>query len=210
MSIRVLVVDDHPVFRDGLAALVSSAEDFELAGTAASGPEAVDLATGADVVLMDLNMPGMSGIEATAAITSGPTPPAVLVVTMVDDDDTVMAAMRVGARGYVLKGATGVEIQAAIRTVATGGAVLGAGVATSLLSGEPRESRSTRHVDDLTSREREILEHLASGKNNKQIARELDLSLKTVQNYVSRLLEKLQVSDRTQAALLARDRHSLR
>lgn len=206
MSVRVLVVDDHPVFRDGLGALVASAEDLVLAGTAASGDEAVGLAgTGVDVVLMDLNMPGMSGIEATSAIAQLADAPAVLVVTMVDDDDTVAAAMRAGARGYVLKGATGAEILIAIRAVATGGAVLGAGLATALLHPTSSRSAAPDGVGELTAREREILEHLSRGQSNKQIARELDLSLKTVQNYVSRLLDKLQVSDRTQAALLGRD-----
>jgi DNA-binding NarL/FixJ family response regulator len=129
----------------------------------------------------------------------------VLVVTMVDDDDTVVAALRAGARGYVLKGAPGEEIVAAVRTVAAGGAVFGAGVAGQVLalSGTERKAAATED-DDLTERERQVLELVAEGMSNAQIARRLDLSLKTVQNYVSRILDKLQVSDRTQAALRAR------
>jgi DNA-binding NarL/FixJ family response regulator len=155
-----------------------------------------------DVVLMDLNLPSMSGIEATARIGALADPPAVLVVTMVDDDDTVLAALRAGARGYVLKGSTSDQIAAAIRTVATGGAVFGPGVAAQVLA--LGSSRKVSRPDGLTDREQEVLALLAEGMSNAKIARTLGLSHKTVQNYVSRILEKLQLADRTQAALHAR------
>lgn len=206
MSARVLVVEDHPVFRDGLVALLDALPDIEVAGVASDGLEAVAAvqAGRVDVVLMDLNLPGMSGLEATTLLSSEPTAPAVLVVTMVDDDDTVVAAMRAGARGYLLKGASGDEIAAAVLTVASGGAVFGAGVAAQILAaGRGERSRDTSSAYGLTDREREVLQLLAQGQNNRQIARSLNLSLKTVQNYVSRILDKLQVSDRTQAALRA-------
>ncbi len=209
MTIRVLIVDDHPIFRDGLAALLGSVPDIAVIGVAATGPAAIEVvqAGGVDVVVMDLNLPCMSGVQATANINSLPSPPAVLVVTMVDDDDTVVAALRAGARGYVLKGATGEEIAAAISTVAGGGAVFGAGVAAQVLALTSTAVASARHDSDgLTERERDILARLAEGASNTAIARSLGLSLKTVQNYVSRILQKLQVSDRTQAALKARDR----
>jgi DNA-binding NarL/FixJ family response regulator len=154
-----------------------------------------------DVVLMDLNLPGMSGVEATERITGESNAPAVLVITMVDDDDTVVAALRAGARGSVLKGAPGEDIVAAIRTVAGGGAVFGAGVAARVLS-LTAGSRSTAQPDSgLTERESDVLRLIAQGASNGQIARSLGLSLKTVQNYVSRILDKLQLADRTQAAL---------
>jgi DNA-binding NarL/FixJ family response regulator len=203
MSARVLIVDDHPLYRDALARLVESLPDLEVAGLACDGAEALNTveAGGVDVVLMDLNLPSLSGLEATGSIAALPEPPAVLVVTMVDDDDTVVAAMRAGARGYVLKGASSEEVAAAIRTVIAGGAVFGAGVAARLLA----HSRATEPGDgaELTAREREVLGLLAQGSTNKQIALALGLSLKTVQNYVSNILGKLQVADRTQAALRA-------
>jgi DNA-binding NarL/FixJ family response regulator len=207
VTIRVLIVDDHPIFRDGLAALLESLPDMDVTGLVTDGPEAIQAAQvgGIDVVLMDLNLPTMSGVQATARITAQPTPPAVLAVTMVDDDDTVVAAMRAGARGYVLKGATGEEIAAAIRTVAAGGAVFGAGVAAQVLALTSTATPVGRGLPDgLTDRERAILALLAEGASNTQIARSLGLTLKTVQNYVSRILHKLQVADRTQAALKAR------
>ena len=203
MSTRVLIVDDHPLYRDALARLVESLPDLEVAGLAGNGAEALNKveAGGIDVVLMDLNLPSLSGLDATGSIAALPEPPAVLVVTMVDDDDTVVAAMRAGARGYVLKGASSEEVAAAIRTVIAGGAVFGAGVAARLLA----QSRAPEPGDgaELTAREREVLGLLAQGSTNKQIALALGLSLKTVQNYVSNILGKLQVADRTQAALRA-------
>lgn len=212
MTVRVIVVDDHPVFREGLAASLASLPDMEVVGTAADGPEAVDLVArvSADVVLMDLNLPSMSGVEATSRIAVLPDAPAVLVVTMVDDDDTVVAALGAGARGYVLKGSSSDEIAAAVTTVAAGGAVFGPGVASRFLAA----SRVTQTRDSaghvamaarLTERESEILVLLAEGRNNQQISRALGLRVKTVQNYVSRILDKLQVTDRTQAALRARE-----
>jgi DNA-binding NarL/FixJ family response regulator len=212
MTARVIVVDDHPVFREGLAAALASLRDVEVVGTAGDGPEALDLVSrvASDVVLMDLNLPSMSGVEATSRIAALPDAPAVLVVTMVDDDDTVLAALGAGARGYVLKGSSSDEIGAAVTTVAAGGAVFGPGVATRFLAA----SRSTQKRDTvgdvalaarLTERESEILALLAEGQNNQQISRALGLRVKTVQNYVSRILDKLQVNDRTQAALRARE-----
>jgi DNA-binding NarL/FixJ family response regulator len=208
---RVLIVDDHPVFRDGLAALLRSLPDMDVVALAADGPDALDAVSthDIDVVLMDLNLKTTSGVDATAQITSGPNPPAVLVVTMVDDDDTVVAALRAGARGYILKGATGEEIATAVRTVANGGAVFGAGVATQVLAlNATGHAQLGTHTDDgLTEREREVLACIAEGASNAQIARMLGLTTKTVQNYVSRILDKLHVADRTQAALRARETH---
>jgi DNA-binding NarL/FixJ family response regulator len=207
VSTRVLIVDDHPLFRDALARLVQSAGDLEVAGLAADGQEAVEAAAagGVDVVLMDLNLPSVSGVEATARIVALDDPPAVLVVTMVDDDDMVVAVLRAGARGYVLKGASADEVAAAVRTVAAGGAVFGAGVAARVLALGSALGAGRLSDDGLTDREREVVALLAEGRTNKQIALTLGLSLKTVQNYVSRILDKLHVSDRTQAALEARN-----
>ena len=208
---RVLIVDDHPIFREGLVALINAVPDMTVAAAVGDGSDAI-AAVGAqdiDVVLMDLNLPTVSGVTATATITGLRDAPVVLALTMVDDDDTVLAVLRAGARGYVLKGAPGEEIAAAVRTVAAGGAVFGAGVASRVLAattGTGAETRAAAPADDLTDREREVLSLIAEGASNAQIARSLGLSLKTVQNYVSRILDKLQVADRTQAALLHRRR----
>jgi DNA-binding NarL/FixJ family response regulator len=204
--IRVLIVDDHPIFRDGLAGTVRREPDFEVVGVADSGESAVELAAAAnpDVVLMDLNLPGMSGVEATRRIVAGGSAVAVLALTMVDDDDIVMAVVRAGACGYILKGSSGTEIVAATRTAASGGAVFGPGVAAAVL-GSAGGRRQIVVNGGLTERERDVLSMIAEGASNAQIARALGLSVKTVQNYVSRVLDKLQVADRTQAAIRARD-----
>ena len=204
--ITVLIVDDHPVFREGLAAALARSPDMTVAGVVGTGEEAVEVAPllRPDVVLMDLNLPGLSGVEATRRLAGLDPAPAVLAVTMVDDDDTVLAALRAGALGYVLKGATGDEIAAAARTAAAGGAVFGPGIAARVLA-LTTGRRVPARDGDLTDRERDVLEMIAEGASNAQIARALGLSLKTVQNYVSRVLDKLHVADRTQAAIRARD-----
>jgi DNA-binding NarL/FixJ family response regulator len=205
---RVLIVDDHPVFRDGLAGLLATLPDVQVTGTVGTAEEALAALreNPPDVVLMDINLPGASGVEATRRATQIAPAVAVLVVSMVDDDDSVFAALAAGARGYVLKGATAGEITAALRTVAAGGAVFGAGIATRLLARTPQQAPGPgpHSRDDLTAREREVLDLLAGGASNRHIARALGISLKTVQNHVSRILDKLQATDRTQAALRAR------
>jgi DNA-binding NarL/FixJ family response regulator len=206
---RVLIVDDHPVFRDGLAGLLATLPDVEIAGAAGTAQEALAVArdSSPDIVLMDINLPGASGVEATQAVLAAAPDIAVLVVSMVDDDDTVFAALAAGARGYLLKGASSAEITAALRTVAAGGAVFGAGIASRLLAKTPARTPGPAAAPgqyNLTAREHEVLDLLADGASNKQIARSLGLSLKTVQNHVSRILDKLQAADRTQAALQAR------
>lgn len=202
--IRVIVVDDHPLFRDGIGGLLATVPDIDVVAVLGDGEEAVRRAVELtpDVVLMDLNLPGTPGLEATRRIVGRAPSVAVLILTMVDDDDTVLAALAVGARGYLLKGAVQEDVLAAIRTVASGGSVLGPGVAQKVLAGG--RGRQGRYGAQLTDREAEVLALIAAGRSNPEIARSLGLSLKTVQNHVSHVLAKLQVRDRTQAALRMR------
>ena len=205
--IRILVADDHALFRDGLRALFLSVPGTEVAGEAATGEEAVartaDLQP--DVVLMDIQMPGINGIEATRRIARDSPHIGVIVVTMFEDDDSVFAAMRAGARGYVLKGADQDEILKVIRAVAAGEAHFGPEIARRLMSFfSAREPAALAGAfPELTAREREVLDLIARGRNNQEIAKELYLSPKTVRNHISNIFTKLQVADRAQAIIRA-------
>jgi len=204
--ITVLVVDDHPLFRAGVTGLLNSVEDTEVVADAADGDAALREATltRPDVVLMDLNLPGTSGLEATRRIVRACPGTAVLVLSMLDDDESVLAAMRAGARGYVPKGAGQEELLAAIRAVAAGGAVFGAAVAGRMLAALDRAPAPA--FPGLTDRESEVLSLMAEGWDNRRIAAELHVSAKTVANHVSHVLTKLQARDRVEAVLRARER----
>ena len=209
--LRVLIADDHPFFRDGLRVLLEATADTELVGEAKDGDEAVSLARTLqpDVILMDLRMPGLGGIEATREILSESPHVGILVVTMIEDDSSVFAAMRAGARGYLLKGADKDEMLLAIRAVGRGEDIFGPGIARRLMEyfAHPvaAPTQASRVVfPELTEREREILDLIAAGRNNEEIANRLFLSLKTVRNYVSNIFTKLQVMDRAQAIVRAR------
>jgi DNA-binding NarL/FixJ family response regulator len=206
--VRVLIADDHPVVRDGLRAMLVSAGAAEVVGEAANGEQAVREAAlcHPDVVVMDLAMPGLGGVEATRQIVRASPQVGVLVLTMHDEDDAVFAAMRAGARGYVLKGASQQELVHAIQAVARGEAIFGPSVATRVLgyfSG--RTPKPAEPFPELTSREREVLGLIAQGHNNTVIAQRLHLAPKTVRNLASSVFAKLQVTDRAQAMRRALD-----
>ena len=207
--LRLLCADDHPTFRAGLRAVLAAAPDLELVGEAGTGTEAVALAAELrpDLVVMDVHMPGLDGIEATRRIVAGQPSVHVLVVTMAEDDASVFRAMRAGATGYVLKGAGFSELLRAMRAVGSGEAVFSPGLAVRLIDWF---AAVTAPVDpavfpQLSAREREVLQLLAQGRRNQEIAAALFLSPKTVRNLVSSILAKLHVTDRTEAALRARD-----
>ena len=206
--IRVLIADDHPLFRGGLRALLESIADTEVVGEAATGEEAVEMTLSLEpnVVVMDINMPGQNGIDATRRIVREGLDINVLVMTMHDDDEAVFAAIRAGARGYQLKGASQNETLRAIRSVANGEAIFGPGIADRLqrfLSAPPTLDPSLA-FPQLTDRELEILQFLAERRTNAEIAAILFLSQKTVRNYVSAIFAKLQVADRAEAGVVAR------
>ncbi len=208
-SIRILIADDHALFREGLGALFLSVPDTEVVGEAATGEEATTRAADLqpDVVLMDIQMPGINGIEATRRIVNQSPHIGVIVVTMFEDDDSVFAAMRAGARGYVLKGADQDEILKVIRAVASGEAHFGPKIARRLMSffSAPKLAAPAEDFPELTAREREVLDLIARGRSNQEIASELYLSPKTVRNHISNIFTKLQVADRTQAIIRARE-----
>jgi DNA-binding NarL/FixJ family response regulator len=207
--LHVLVADDSAPFRAGLSALLASVDGLELAGEATDGDEAVRAALELqpDIVLMDLHMPRRDGIEATRAIVSSAPHIAVLVLTMHDDDESVFAAVRAGARGYLMKGARQLELLRAVRAVADGGAVFGPAIARRLVDyfAAAAQAGAEAAFPDLTAREREILDLIARGRANAQIAEQLALSTKTVRNNVSNIFTKLSVVDRAQAIVKARE-----
>lgn len=207
-TVRVLLADDHPVYRDGLAALLASVPHVEVVGTVADGHAATELAAELqpDVVVMDIRMPVLDGVEATRRITAQQPHIAVVVLTMAEGDTTVFSAMRAGALGYLLKGANQAQIVRAIMSAAHGEAVFGPTIARRMaefFAAQP--PTASLAFPQLTPREREILELLAKGLANTQIAQRLSLSPKTVRNNVSNIFAKLHVTDRTEAITRARD-----
>lgn len=208
-TLRILVAEDHPLFRKGMVSLLSSMSRFEVSGEATTGEEAVALAAKLqpDVILMDLNMPGVGGIEATRSILHTSPHISILVISMYEDDDSVFAALKAGARGYLLKGALKAEILRAISCVTSGEAVFGPSIARRLMNyfSEPRPDVPREAFPELTEREHEILGLVAQHQTNPEIADRLHLSQKTVRNHVSNIFTKLQVADRAQAIIRARE-----
>jgi DNA-binding NarL/FixJ family response regulator len=206
-GIRVVIADDHPVVRDGLSALLASVPAVTVVGVAATGREAVRAAAALrpDVLVMDIQMPELTGVAAAGEIALVAPDVAVLMLTMFDDDDSVFAAIRAGARGYVLKGAQQDEIVRAIQAVAAGEAIFGPGIARRVLGLISAPAVAAVPFPALTSREREVLDLIAAGVRNAEIARRMSIAPKTVANHVAAIFNKLQVADRSQAVILARD-----
>lgn len=208
MPIRILLADDHRFFRDGVRALLSGVPEFVVVDEAGNGEEAVSKAEKhrPDVILMDLQMPGLTGVEATRRILRAHPQTGVIIITMFEDTDSVLAALRAGARGYILKDADEEELLRSIRAVASGEALFGPAVAQRLLRyiSEVAPSAPRTAFPELTDREREVLALIAEGLTNQDIADRMSLSLKTARNHVSNILAKLQVADRTEAVARAR------
>jgi DNA-binding NarL/FixJ family response regulator len=207
-TLRILIVEDHPLFRKGMISLLSSVPDFEVVGEAATGEEAVATASDLrpDVILMDLQMPGTNGIVATRKVLQQDPNVKVLVVTLLEDDDSVFMALRAGARGYALKDADEDEMVRAIRAVGRGEAIFSPAIAGRVLAYFSAPTVAPPQAfPTLTDREREILKLIARGHPNPSIANQLSLSTKTVGNYVSNIFTKLRVADRAQAIVRARE-----
>jgi DNA-binding NarL/FixJ family response regulator len=212
-TIRLLIVDDHPLYREGLRSLFSTISDIELVGEASRGKEAVNLAVELqpDVVLMDIDLPGLNGVEATRSILSESPSIGIVMVTMLEDDRSIFSAMRAGARGYVLKGAEPNELLQSIRAVANGQVLFGPSVAARMMRFfdeqvvEIKTSLPEEAFPELTPRELEVLELIAQGDKNNEIAEKFVISEKTVRNHVTNIFSKLQVVDRVEAIIKARE-----
>lgn len=212
---NILIADDHPIFRSGVRNLLQTTGDMCIVGVASTGEEAIELATSLqpDVILMDIRMPGINGIDATRQIMEKHPGIQILILTMFKDDKSVFTAMRAGAKGYVLKDADEDELLQSIRVVGSGGAVFGSDIASRMMhffSTPVRVDPLDSTFAELTGREKEILERIAEGDSNAEIAAHLHLSVKTVANYVTNILNKLQVVDRNEAKrLLKKSREAL-
>jgi DNA-binding NarL/FixJ family response regulator len=210
VTIRVVVVDDHAIVREGLSALLGALDGIEVVGTAEDGREALHLVEEArpDVVVMDIQMPRLDGIEATRFITARDDSVRVVMLTMNEDDDTILSAIRAGASGYLLKGSGADEVQNAVRAAAAGGMVFGASLAgrvAAYFSGATAPARAEEPFPDLTERERDVLQMLAAGKSNDAIAAAMYVSNKTVRNTVSSIYTKLHAAGRAEAIVKARE-----
>jgi DNA-binding NarL/FixJ family response regulator len=208
-KLRILIADDHPLFRKGMRGLLESLPDMEVIGEAATGEEAIAMAAdlAPDVIVMDLQMPGGSGISATRAILNASPHIRVLMVTLYEDSESVFTAIRAGARGYLLKDAGADEMTRAIQAVGRGEAIFSPSIANRLIDyfATPYPAVPEDVFPALTGREREILQLIAQGRSNAEMAQQLSLSVKTVQNYVSNIYSKLQVADRAEAIIRARE-----
>lgn len=200
--LKILIADDHPMYRKGVRTILETVDDMELAGEAANGLEAVALCgiTAPDVVLLDIRMPDMNGVDAARRIKEAYPNVQILFLSMYQDDVSIMAAMKTGARGYILKDADKDEIVRAIRAVAAGEAIFGGDVATRMIDYATRPLSHLDSFSQLTAREKEVLQHLAEGLSNGQIGERMGVSAKTVSNYVTLVLNKLHAADRTEAA----------
>lgn len=207
MTVRVLVVDDHPLYREGLVAVMATMAGAQVVGEAADGAEAVQLAgeLHPDVIIMDLGLPVLSGVEATRQITQASPRAAVLVLTMLEGDDSIFAALRAGARGYLLKGADRSEIERSVNAASRGEVVFSSAIAERVLSFFAGGGRDAGPFAALTAREHEVLDLVARGLTNAEVARRLFVSDKTVRNHVSNVFSKLHVAGRAEAVARARD-----
>lgn len=208
-TLTVLIADDHPLFRKGLRSLLEMMSDITLVGEARSGEEAVEMALAhqPDIVLMDLQMPGGGGLAATRELKKRSPHIRILVVTLFEDNDSIFTALQAGAYGYILKDADEAEMMRAIQAVGEGEAIFSPAIATRLINyfATTQKEAPSRLFPELTDREHEILTLIAQGKSNAAIVEQLQISLKTVRNHVSNIYNKLQVADRAQAAIRARD-----